>query len=896
MRSLRLAVLSVLPLGLLALPTVTPPVPVPKPVPPVTRTLPVPLTAAAATPAGLAAARTAGAPVAEIPPTPTAPFRMVGLSWLPDPGGGALTAQVRVRTGGTWTGWETLAVSDTTAQAGGPDTRPGERTTTDPLWVGRADAVEARVLAPGAVPRDLPVLLIDPGTSPADANPGAAGRPLGGAGATAAAGTGQPNIITRAQWGADESLRLNQCPDGPTYMNTIKVAFVHATVNTNTYGPGDSAAIVRGIYAYHVQGNGWCDIGYNFLVDRYGQIFEGRYGGIDQAVLGAQTGGFNVDSFGVAMIGTFTTETPPPAVVSATAQIVGWKLGRYGRDPLGTEVLTAGTFAGSRYPAGTQVTLPTVAGHRDANYTDDPGNQGYAALDTIRRQAKPVADATPRGPWTKPPAGGWVLDSDGRLVAFGRAPAQSVTGVPAGSAQAVAVAPGQAAGYVLDGSGVLHPFGGAPAPTDGPRWGFSAARDVVLQPDGRSGYVLDVCGGVWGFGGRAGLPISRYDCGVTARRLVLRADGQSGYVLFADGGVAAFGGAPAVARPALPGGRAAVDLILRPDQRSLLVVDDAGQLWPTGGGGAVAAPPPAATVAGAGRPDGASGYLLAPGGLTTPFGDAGAVLPVKVARAVDLGLYAEPQGYTLDYAGALHPFGGAPPARTSAYWPGWDIARWVVMGPKGNGWVMDAWAGMHPFGTDAVPPPTGATGLPYWPGWQIARGVVLLPGRDNAGYVLDGWGGLHPFGGAPAVRASGYWTGWDIARGLALRPDGTGGYVIDGWGGLHPFAVGSNPMPAEPSGVAYFPGQDVVRKIVLTGPTSGYTLDAGGAAYPFGGASAEGLPTRAGGLGGAGTDPRGWLVEADAGGWLYTVGTGAPGLAPSAVWNGNVVRDVAVRN
>ncbi len=84
-----------------------------------------------------------------------------------------------------------------------------------------------------------------------------------------------------------------------------KVAILHHTATTNNYAPQDVPAIIRSIYAFHVEAEDWCDVGYNFLVDRFGRIWEGRYGGIDKPVLGAHAGGFNTNTFGVGMIGTF---------------------------------------------------------------------------------------------------------------------------------------------------------------------------------------------------------------------------------------------------------------------------------------------------------------------------------------------------------------------------------------------------------------------------------------------------------------------------------------------------------------------------------------------------------------------------------------------------------------
>ncbi|MEZ0229309.1 MAG: N-acetylmuramoyl-L-alanine amidase, partial [Planctomycetota bacterium] len=117
----------------------------------------------------------------------------------------------------------------------------------------------------------------------------------------------QPPLITRPQWGA----RPFACPEGVEYAPKLKFAVVHHTVNSNSYGPGDSASIVRGIQNYHLDALGYCDIAYHFLIDRFGQTFVGRAGGITNPVIGGHAGGFNTGSVGVAMIGDYSAAQPP---------------------------------------------------------------------------------------------------------------------------------------------------------------------------------------------------------------------------------------------------------------------------------------------------------------------------------------------------------------------------------------------------------------------------------------------------------------------------------------------------------------------------------------------------------------------------------------------------------
>ena len=188
-----------------------------------------------------------------------------------------------------------------------------------------------------------------------------------------------PPIIPRFSWGADESIRKGS----PQYAPTLQAVFIHHTAGTNDYTPDQSAAIVRGIELYHVQGNGWNDIGYNFLVDKYGQVFEGRYGGVDKNVIGAHTEGFNVGTVGVSLIGQYDTTQITPAAAKALEQLIAWRLDLGHVDPLGT--LTYTSNGNPRFPAGTPVDLRVISGHRDAYFTDCPGNALYAQLPAIAK-------------------------------------------------------------------------------------------------------------------------------------------------------------------------------------------------------------------------------------------------------------------------------------------------------------------------------------------------------------------------------------------------------------------------------------------------------------------------------------------------------------------------------
>lgn len=188
----------------------------------------------------------------------------------------------------------------------------------------------------------------------------------------------RPRIITRKGWGADERLRER----GFVYTKKVKVAFVHHTASGNGYSCAQSASVLRSIYRFHVKSSGWRDIGYNFAVDKCGNIYEGRAGGVTKAVLGAHTLGFNTDSTGIAVLGTYNKTNPSAAALKAVEQLAAWKLGLYGLNPAGKSTLVSG--GGNRYKKGRSVRFNAIAGHRDGFATDCPGARLYSRLGTAR--------------------------------------------------------------------------------------------------------------------------------------------------------------------------------------------------------------------------------------------------------------------------------------------------------------------------------------------------------------------------------------------------------------------------------------------------------------------------------------------------------------------------------
>jgi hypothetical protein len=298
-------------------------------------------------------------------------FDLVGVQGRAPAG---LEVRVRAR-GGDWSRWVPLA-------SGGdhrPDRPLADHGAGDPVWAGGAHELQLR----GA---DAPVRLLFVSAGRGARRRGA--RVARAARRAAAAQAGAPPIIPRAAWGGD-AVKPRADPE----YGTVQVAFVHHTVNANDYTAEESAAIVLAIAKYHRDGNGWNDLGYNFVVDRFGQIFEGRAGGIDAAVIGAQAQGYNSVSTGIAHLGTFGAEAQTTAGIEACARLIAWKLPLHGAPVTGSVTVTSAGGDLNRFKAGTPVTLQRICGHRDGDATSCPGDALYAQLATIRARAAARAPA-----------------------------------------------------------------------------------------------------------------------------------------------------------------------------------------------------------------------------------------------------------------------------------------------------------------------------------------------------------------------------------------------------------------------------------------------------------------------------------------------------------------------
>jgi N-acetylmuramoyl-L-alanine amidase len=292
------------------------------------------------------------------------PFTLAGVSWR---GRGKVLFRTR-STAGRWSAWRAGAPEDEDGpDVGSPERRLPAWRKGNPWWVGTSDGIEARGL--GSVTRIRVHLVWSPEIR----------VPLRVTAATAA-----PPIVPRLSWGADESIRRGP----PSYAADLRFAIVHHTAGRNDYSRAEAAAIVKGIQLFHVQGNGWNDIGYNFLVDRFGTVYEGRFGGIDRNVVGAHALGFNTGSVGIALLGTYGNTAPSVAAQNAIARLIAWRLDLAHVDP--TSFLTFVSGGSERYGIGVPVLLSAVSGHRDTGFSECPGNALYARLGAIAATARDI--------------------------------------------------------------------------------------------------------------------------------------------------------------------------------------------------------------------------------------------------------------------------------------------------------------------------------------------------------------------------------------------------------------------------------------------------------------------------------------------------------------------------
>ncbi|QIK75594.1 FG-GAP-like repeat-containing protein [Nocardioides piscis] len=413
-------------------------------------------------------------------PQPVTGYGAVGVTWAAgeqvDEDG--LEVLVRTREGATWGDWDTVEFHDDHGPDPASAEAQGARPGTDPLIIGDVDAVQVKAVVDGAesdaLPADLKLAVIEPGTAQDTEKVAPAAGTSAGASydeefgertgenadeaisLQSARAAAMPTIFSRAQWGANEAMR----DKSSLRYGSVNGGFVHHTVNANDYTEAQVPGIMRSIYAYHVKSRGWSDIGYNFLVDRFGRIWEGRYGGVDKNVVGAHTLGYNEYSFAMSAIGNFEVVAAPDVMLRAYGALFAWKLGINGVSPSSmSQKIGRSTF-------------PAISGHRDAGSTACPGKFLYAKIGTIRSYA---GSAAPTAPAPTPP-----------LEIGDPAPQSNLVG---------AAYPDLVVRRASDGQGLILPTGGLTAfskATAVSTKGWSNRPEVLVSPDVTGDGVIDL--------------------------------------------------------------------------------------------------------------------------------------------------------------------------------------------------------------------------------------------------------------------------------------------------------------------------------------------------------------------------------------------------------------------
>lgn len=318
-------------------------------------------------------------------------FSMVGFR-----GRGEPDVRFRFREGdGGWSPWQLVEPLD---ELDGPDDgsredRDADRAASDVDWVGEphwvSEATAVQFAVDGGAIADVDVHVIDSMGLSENLLQRTSRWLQGLTTAPPAEAFRAQDIVTRAQWGADETIRRNN----PSYA-TPRFSVLHHTAGSNTYTRAQAPGVVRGIYSWHVNGNGWSDIGYNFLVDRYGTVYEGRFGGMDRGVVGAHARNYNSGSFGVAIMGNFEVGTPPQIAVDAASQVIAWKYAVHNIDP---------------NPSATTVhngnVISRLVGHRDVGQTACPGRELYQRMPAMRTSIQSIVASYAAG-WI-PVTGDW---------------------------------------------------------------------------------------------------------------------------------------------------------------------------------------------------------------------------------------------------------------------------------------------------------------------------------------------------------------------------------------------------------------------------------------------------------------------------------------------------------
>ncbi|WP_180967405.1 cell wall-binding repeat-containing protein [Zhihengliuella halotolerans] len=280
-------------------------------------------------------------------------------------------AEYRSLSGGAWSGWEPLP--DDPHVSG-----DGETFTAEPVAVVDAARIEIRPTADGVGSDALDVEALSSPVTDVD-------RAITQDGPaemySSTAGSVLNEVIPRESWGAAPPV----CDLGNAKRKHATI--IHHTAGANSYAAAQVPSLLRSIQQFHMGLDPtWCDIGYHMLVDRFGNIYEGRGGGVAPARIATHAAGWNGDTFGISLMGNYSQAAPQADALSSLSKLAGWQAAYWGYDPTDFVTLTAG--GGGRFDAGEKITLPRVLGHRDVGYTECPGHNLYSRLGDIRHGAR----------------------------------------------------------------------------------------------------------------------------------------------------------------------------------------------------------------------------------------------------------------------------------------------------------------------------------------------------------------------------------------------------------------------------------------------------------------------------------------------------------------------------
>jgi hypothetical protein len=613
------------------------------------------------------------------------PATHLGLRWQ---GGEADLVEICWEVAGEWSAWRPLSIwhdagDDDSGHVAAGLVRPvpgasrlGVR------WSAGATGCEATVIDAGSGPALVPV----------------SNHPV----------APQPEIITRAGWGADEGMRK-----GPQEFAPISKLIVHHTVTPND--DPDPAQTVRAVYAYHTRHNGWNDIGYNFVVDQQGRVYEGRWARVygpgeaptgedegGRGVIGAHAKAVNPGTAGIAVLGDYSGGVVPPGpALDGLVRVLAWKAGRHGIDPRGAAPFTA--------KDGSQRTFPNIAGHRDVGETGCPGGRLYERLPEIRQRvaealgAPPApAPAPPGAPLPAPPPpvpefpGFWAVAADGRIQSFGDVQSAGDLGGRqlGGPIVSLAATPAGRGYWMVGADGGVFAFGDAPfhgAPAGQLR---SPAIHLEPTPSGNGYWVLSAAGEVFAFGD-ASFRGQLFPVPANAVGLASTPSGVGYWIATADAQVFAFG-----------------DAVLQAATGASLPAGDSQSPPPK---------PTGPTVAIAASPDGKGYWLLGRDGgvfsFGVPFhGSVGERQPY--GKAIDLRPTDSGAGYYVAGTdGAVFAFGDADRRRERPAGGAEAVVDVAFRSTAGRAAAPAAAPGTPPAapappGPPAAPPPPAAPGNP----------------------------------------------------------------------------------------------------------------------------------------------------------------------------------------